>query len=150
MAARLEKSMMFSCFQDEITTMIADQEIDSMLFHFLQDARQNDIMVALQATDLSTQIQDVRFEEILGMALEVAKRNCMQTSLSRQRMILIHSRNLQRRIFLKMRYSCIDEYLQPYDRDVMKIKDSVEKAKGYFNVELLDGAVDMKIALPIH
>ena len=123
-------------------------EIDLLLRRFVEKAGEDQIWVSKSVKDLYDPTKGNQLCKILEMALEIARKNCIASNLPRERTIQIHSRNIQHRIFVKIQYSCHDHFLEDMDPKIARLQKLVESAEGYFNMQLENDNVDIKIAFP--
>ena len=96
-------------------------EMNEVLNRFAAEADANEIWISAEVQELRENRSGNQLCQIVGMALDTAKRNCIETTPPRGRYIRIRCRDMQEQTLIKIQYSCEDRMPVSYTHlDVYK------------------------------
>ena len=123
-------------------------EMNEMLNRFVTETEADDIWISAEVQELKENRSSKRLCQIVSMALDTARRNCIETTPPRGRYIRIRGRDIQEQTLIKIQYSCEDRVIREFDKSIIKMRDLIESSYGYLKIQL-DGDVGcIKIAIP--
>ena len=117
-------------------------EMNEVLNRFAAEADADEIWISAENRSGNQLCQ------IVGMALDTAKRNCIETTPPRGRYIRIRCRDMQEQTLIKIQYSCEDRMLREFDKAIVKMRDLIESVGGYLKLQLDGDIGSIKIAIP--
>lgn len=124
------------------------KEFNDILNRFVNEAMLDGIWVSVAAEDITEVRLGRTFCKVMGMALETARVNCIETTSPKIRFIKIQTRAVQNKIFVKILYSCENQELREFDKSIVKMKDIIEAIGGYISLRLNKDVGVIKIAIP--
>ena len=126
----------------------SDTDMNDMLNRFVKEAESSDIWVSVEAGDLKKNRLGQRLCELVSMALDAAKRNCIETTPPRGRFIRIRCRDMQQQMLIRIQFSCEDHMIREFDKNIVKMREWIESENGYLKIQLIDDTGNIKIAIP--
>ena len=126
----------------------SDTDMNDMLNRFVKEAESSDIWVSVEAGDLKKNRLGQRLCELVSMALDAAKRNCIETTPPRGRFIRIRCRDMQQQMLIRIQFSCEDHMIREFDKNIIKMREWIESENGYLKIQLIDDTGNIKIAIP--
>lgn len=132
--------------RSSFTTSGADMK--RVLDQFAQAAEDDCIWVSSDVQELQTEDFGNWLCQIVGMALDTARQNCIETTSPRGRYIRIRSRYLQEQMLIKIQYSCEECMIRGFDKNIARLRTLVEGLDGYLKLQLDDAVGNIKIAIP--
>ena len=123
-------------------------EMNEVLNRFATEAEADDIWVSAEVQELRENRSGKRLCQIVGMALDAARRNCIETTPPRGRYIRIRCRDVQEQTLIKIQYSCEDRVIREFDKSIIKMRDLIESSYGYLKIQLDSDVGCIKIAIP--
>ena len=123
-------------------------EMNEVLNRFAAEADADEIWISAEVQELKENRSGSQLCQIVGMALDTAKRNCIETTPPRGRYIRIRCRDMQEQTLIKIQYSCEDRMLREFDKAIVKMRDLIESVGGYLNLQLDGDKGIIKIAVP--
>ena len=123
-------------------------EMNEVLNRFAAEADANEIWISAEVQELRENRSGNQLCQIVGMALDTAKRNCIETTPPRGRYIRIRCRDMQEQTLIKIQYSCEDRMLREFDKAIVKMRDLIESVGGYLKLQLDGDTGSIKIAIP--
>ena len=123
-------------------------EMNEVLNRFATEAEADDIWVSAEVQELKENRSGKRLCQIVSMALDTARRNCIETTPPRGRYIRIRCRDIQEQTLIKIQYSCEDRVIREFDKSIIKMRDLIESSYGYLKIQLDSDVVCIKIAIP--
>ena len=123
-------------------------EMNELFNRFVAEADADEIWISAEIQELKENRSGNRLCQIVDMALDTAKRNCIETTAPRGRYIRIRCRNMQEQTFIKIQYSCEDRIIRGFDKRIIKMRELIGSVGGYLKLQL-DGDIGIiKIAIP--
>ena len=123
-------------------------ERNEVLNIFTAEAEADDIWTSAEVQELKENRSGNRLCQIVSMALDTAKSNCIETTPPRGRYIRIRCRDMQEQTLIKIQYSCEDRMIREFDKGIIKMRDLIDSVGGYLKFQL-DGVKGInKIAVP--
>lgn len=126
----------------------SDSDMNELLNRFVKEAEREDIWVSVEAGDLKKNRLGQRLCELVSMALDAAKRNCIETTPPRGRFIRIRCRDMQQQMLIRIQFSCEDHMIREFDKNIVKMREWIESENGYLKIQLIDDTGNIKIAIP--
>ena len=123
-------------------------EMNEVLNRFAAEADADEIWISAEVQELKENRSGNQLCQIVGMALDTAKRNCIETTPPRGRYIRIRCRDMQEQTLIKIQYSCEDRMLREFDKAIVKMRDLIESVGGYLKLQLDGDKGIIKIAVP--
>ncbi len=123
-------------------------EMNEVLNRFVRDAEDNGIWVSVEAADLKENRMGQSLCELVRMALDTAKENCIETTPPRGRYIKIRSREMQQQMLIRIEFACEDRMIREFDKSIVRMRELIETAGGYLKIQLIDDTGNIKIAIP--
>ena len=123
-------------------------EMNELLNRFVKEAEDSGIWVSVEAVDLRENRMGQSLCELVRMALDTAKENCIETTPPRGRYIKILSREMQQQMLIRIEFSCEDRMIREFDKSIVRMRELIETAGGYLKIQLIDDTGNIKIAIP--
>lgn len=123
-------------------------EMNEVLNRFAAEADADDIWISAEVQELKENRSGSQLCQIVGMALDTAKRNCIETTPPRGRYIRIRCRDMQEQTLIKIQYSCEDRMLREFDKGIIKMRELINSVDGYLKLQLDGDKGIIKIAVP--
>ena len=123
-------------------------EMNEVLNRFATEAEADDIWISAEIQELKENRSGKRLCQIVSMALDTARRNCIETMPPRGRYIRIRCRDIQEQTLIKIQYSCEDRVIREFDKSIIKMRDLIESSYGYLKIQLDSDVGCIKIAIP--
>ena len=123
-------------------------EMNELLNRFVKEAEDSGIWVSVEAVDLRENRMGQSLCELVSMALDTAKENCIETTPPRGRYIKIRSREMQQQMLIRIEFSCEDRMIREFDKSIVRMRELIETAGGYLKIQLIDDTGNIKIAIP--
>lgn len=123
-------------------------DMNEVLNRFVKEAEEANIWVSVEAADLKENRMGEQLCELVRMALDTAKENCIETTAPRGRYIRIRSREMQHQMLIRIEYSCEDRMIREFDKSIVKMREIMESVGGYFKLQLVDETGNIMIAIP--
>ena len=123
-------------------------EMNELLNRFVKEAEGSGIWVSVEAVDLRENRMGQSLCELVRMALDTAKENCIETTPPRGRYIKIRSREMQQQMLIRIEFSCEDRMIREFDKSIVRMRELIETAGGYLKIQLIDDTGNIKIAIP--
>ena len=123
-------------------------EMNELLNRFVKEAEDSGIWVSVEAVDLRENRMGQSLGELVRMALDTAKENCIETTPPRGRYIKIRSREMQQQMLIRIEFSCEDRMIREFDKSIVRMRELIETADGYLKIQLIDDTGNIKIAIP--
>ena len=123
-------------------------EMNEVLNRFATEAEADDIWISAEVQELKENRSGKRLCQIVSMALDTARRNCIETTPPRGRYIRIRCRDIQEQTLIKIQYSCEDRVIREFDKSIIKMRDLIESSYGYLKIQLDSDVGCIKIAIP--
>ena len=123
-------------------------EMNELLNRFVKEAEDSGIWVSVEAVDLRENRMGQSLCELVRMALDTAKENCIETTPPRGRYIKIRSRVMQQQMLIRIEFSCEDRMIREFDKSIVRMRELIETAGGYLKIQLIDDTGNIKIAIP--
>ena len=123
-------------------------EMNELLNRFVKEAEDSGIWVSVEAVDLRENRMGQSLCELVRMALDTAKENCIETTPPRGRYIKIRSREMQQQMLIRIEFSCEDRMIREFDKSIVRMRELIETADGYLKIQLIDDTGNIKIAIP--
>ena len=123
-------------------------EMNELLNQFVKEAEDSGIWVSVEAVDLRENRMGQSLCELVRMALDTAKENCIETTPPRGRYIKIRSREMQQQMLIRIEFSCEDRMIREFDKSIVRMRELIETAGGYLKIQLIDDTGNIKIAIP--
>lgn len=123
-------------------------EMNEVLNRFATEAEADDIWISAEVQELKENRLGKRLCQIVSMALDTARRNCIETTPPRGRYIRIRCRDIQEQTLIKIQYSCEDRVIREFDKSIIKMRDLIESSYGYLKIQLDSDVGCIKIAIP--
>ena len=123
-------------------------EMNEVLNRFTAEAEAYDIWTSAEVRELKENRSGNRLCQIVSMALDTAKSNCIETTPPRGRYIRIRCRDMQEQTLIKIQYSCEDRMIREFDKGIIKMRDLIDSVGGYLKFQLDGDKGIIKIAVP--
>ena len=123
-------------------------EMNEVLNRFATEAEADDIWISAEVQELKENRSGKRLCQIVSMALDTARRNCIETTPPKGRYIRIRCRDIQEQTLIKIQYSCEDRVIREFDKSIIKMRDLIESSYGYLKIQLDSDVGCIKIAIP--
>ena len=123
-------------------------EMNELLIRFTAEAEADDIWTSAEVQELKENRSGNRLCQIVSMALDTAKSNCIETTPPRGRYIRIRCRDMQEQTLIKIQYSCEDRMIREFDKGIIKMRDLIDSVGGYLKFQLDGDKGIIKIAVP--
>lgn len=123
-------------------------EMNEVLNRFAAEADADEIWISAEVQELRENRSGNQLCQIVGMALDTAKRNCIETTPPRGRYIRIRCRDMQEQTLIKIQYSCEDRMLREFDKGIIKMRELINSVDGYLKLQLDGDKGIIKIAVP--
>ena len=123
-------------------------DMNEVLNRFVKEAGKSNIWVSVEAADLRENRMGHGLCELVSMALDTAKENCIDTTPPRGRYIKIRSREMQQQMLIRIQFSCEDRMIREFDKSIVRMRELLESAGGYLKIQLIDDTGNIKIAIP--
>lgn len=123
-------------------------EMNEVLNRFAAEAEADDIWISAEVRDLKENRLGERLCQIVSMALDTARHNCIETTSPKGRYIRIRSREMQQQMLLKIQFSCEDRMIREFDKNIVRMRDLIESYDGYLKIQLDGDVGNIKIAIP--
>ena len=123
-------------------------EMNELLNRFVKEAEDSGIWVSVEAVDLRENRMGQSLCELVRMALDTAKENCIETTPPRGRYIKIRSREMQQQMLIRIEFSCEDRMIREFYKSIVRMRELIETADGYLKIQLIDDTGNIKIAIP--
>ena len=123
-------------------------EMNEVLNRFTAEAEADDIWTSAEVQELKENRSGNRLCQIVSMALDTAKSNCVETTPPRGRYIRISCRDMQEQTLIKIQYSCEDRMIREFDKGIIKMRDLIDSVGGYLKFQLDGDKGIIKIAVP--
>lgn len=123
-------------------------EMNEVLNRFATEAEADDIWISAEIQELKENRSGKRLCQIVSMAFDTARRNCIETTPPRGRYIRIRCRDIQEQTLIKIQYSCEDRVIREFDKSIIKMRDLIESSYGYLKIQLDSDVGCIKIAIP--
>ena len=123
-------------------------EMNELLNRFVKEAEDSGIWVSVEAVDLRENRMGQSLCELVRMALDTAKENCIETTPPSGRYIKIRSREMQQQMLIRIEFSCEDRMIREFDKSIVRMRELIETAGGYLKIQLIDDTGNIKIAIP--
>lgn len=123
-------------------------EMNEVLNRFAAEADADDIWISAEVQELKENRTGNRLCQIVDMALDTAKKNCIETTPPRGRYIRIRCRDMQEQTLIKIQYSCEDRIIREFDKGLIKMRELIESVGGYLKLQLDGDTGSIKIAIP--
>lgn len=123
-------------------------EMNEVLNRFAAKAEADDIWISAEVRDLKENRLGERLCQIVSMALDTARHNCIETTSPKGRYIRIRSREMQQQMLLKIQFSCEDRMIREFDKNIVRMRDLIESYDGYLKIQLDGDVGNIKIAIP--
>ena len=122
--------------------------MNELFNRFVAEADADEIWISAEIQELKENRSGNRLCQIVDMALDTAKRNCIETTAPRGRYIRIRCRNMQEQTFIKIQYSCEDRIIRGFDKRIIKMRELIGSVGGYLKLQLDGDTGIIKIAIP--
>ena len=119
-------------------------EMNELLNRFVKEAEDSGIWVSVEAVDLRENRMGQSLCELVRMALDTAKENCIETTPPRGRYI----KEMQQQMLIRIEFSCEDRMIREFDKSIVRMRELIETAGGYLKIQLIDDTGNIKIAIP--
>lgn len=123
-------------------------EMNEVLNRFAAEAEADDIWISAEVRDLKENRLGERLCQIVSMALDTARHNCIETTSPKGRYIRIRSREMQQQMLFKIQFSCEDRMIREFDKNIVRMRDLIESYDGYLKIQLDGDVGNIKIAIP--
>ena len=123
-------------------------EMNEVLNRFAAEAEADDIWISAEVRDLKENRLGERLCQIVNMALDTARHNCIETTSPKGRYIRIRSREMQQQMLFKIQFSCEDRMIREFDKNIVRMRDLIESYDGYLKIQLDGDVGNIKIAIP--
>ncbi len=123
-------------------------EMNEVLNRFAAEAEADDIWISAEVRDLKENRLGERLCQIVSMALDTARHNCIETTSPKGRYIRIRSREMQQQMLIKIQFSCEDRMIREFDKNIVRMRDLIESYDGYLKIQLDGDVGNIKIAIP--
>ena len=123
-------------------------EMNEVLNRFAAEAESDDIGISAEVRDLKENRLGERLCQIVSMALDTARHNCIETTSPKGRYIRIRSREMQQQMLFKIQFSCEDRMIREFDKNIVRMRDLIESYDGYLKIQLDGDVGNIKIAIP--
>ena len=123
-------------------------EMNEILNRFVKEAEKSNIWVSVETADLKENRMGQGLCELVRMALDTARKNCIETTPPRGRYIRIRSREMQQQMLIRIEFACEDRMIREFDKDIVKMRELTESAGGYLKIRLIDDTGNIRIAIP--
>ena len=123
-------------------------EMNEVLNRFVSEAELDNIWMSAEVQDLKENRLGNRLCEIVSLALDTARKNCIETTPPRGRYIKIRSREMQQQMLIKIQFSCDDRIIRKFDKGIVRMRELVESSGGYLKIQLIEDAGNIRIAIP--
>ena len=123
-------------------------EMNEVLNRFAAEAEADDIWISAEVRDLKENRLGERLCQIVSMALDTARHNCIETTSPKGRYIRIRSREMQQQMLIKIQFSCEDRVIREFDKNIVRMRDLIESYDGYLKIQLDGDVGNIKIAIP--
>ena len=123
-------------------------DMNEVLNRFAREAEEENIWISIEACDLKENRLGHRLCELVSMALDTAKQNCIETTPPRGRYIRIQSREMQQQMLIRIQFSCEDRMIREFDKSIVRMREFIESENGYMKIQLIDDTGNIKIAIP--
>ena len=123
-------------------------EMNEVLIRFTAEAEADDIWTSAEVQELKENRSGNRLCQIVSLALDTAKSNCIETTPPRGRYIRIRCRDMQEQTLIKIQYSCEDRMIREFDKGIIKMRDMIDSVGGYLKFQLDGDKGIIKIAVP--
>ena len=126
--------------------------MNRILSEFVKDAQKYGIWVSIAASDLKTkqakQQEKESLYELISTALNVARENCVESSLPKDRCIWFQARVFQEQMLIQISFSCKNKTIRKLDDRVFRMRNIAESENGYFKFQLVGDKGNIRIAVP--
>ena len=122
--------------------------MNEVLNRFAAEAEADDIWISAEVRDLKENRLGERLCQIVSMALDTARHNCIETTSPKGRYIRIRSREMQQQMLFKIQFSCEDRMIREFDKNIVRMRDLIESYDGYLKIQLDGDVGNIKIAIP--
>lgn len=122
-------------------------EMNEVLNRFAAEAEADDIWISAEVRDLKENRLGERLCQIVSMALDTARHNCIETTSPKGRYIR-PSREMQQQMLFKIQFSCEDRMIREFDKNIVRMRDLIESYDGYLKIQLDGDVGNIKIAIP--
>lgn len=126
----------------------ANEKINIMLNAYTEMAKTNQVWVSVDGAGFSQKELGDEFCSLLGDALSQAIDMCVQTTPPRRRFLKIRSMDAQKKLFVKILYSCEEPVSTEYDQRYARLQQIVEAVDGYMRLQFTENENILKIAIP--
>lgn len=123
-------------------------EMNEVLNRFAAEVEADDIWISAEVRDLKENRLGERLCQIVSMALDTARHNCIETTSPKGRYIRIRSREMQQQMLIKIQFSCEDRMIREFDKNIVRMRDLIESYDGYLKIQLDGDVGNIKIAIP--
>ena len=123
-------------------------EMNEVLNRFAAEAEADDIWISAEVRDLKENRLGERLCQIVSMALDTARHNCIETTSPKGRYIRIRSREMQQQMLFKIQFSCEDRMIREFDKNIVRMRDLIESYDGYLKIQLDGDVGNIKIEIP--
>lgn len=120
-----------------------------MIDEFKDELVDDKIWLSVDESELPEIQNNKTILDIIELALQLAKKLCVDSTLQQDRFIRVRTRNLQNKTFIRIQYSTSKNRSVNYDTLAKNIERKVEYAGGYFRHHYEEDVGNIKIALPI-
>ena len=112
------------------------------------DVQEENIWISIDASDLEMNRMGNELYELVSIALDTARENCIETTPPRGRYIKFRSREIQQQLLIQIQFSCEDRTIRKFDKRIVRMRDIIESSNGYLKLQLIDEMGSIRIALP--
>ena len=123
-------------------------EMNEVLNRFAAEAEADDIWTSAEVQELKENRSGNRLCQIVSLALDTARLNCIETTPPRGRYIRIRCRNMQEQTLIMIQYSCEDRVIRGFDKGIIKMRELINSVDGYLKLQLDGDKGIIKIAVP--
>ena len=126
----------------------SDSKMNELLTNFVMDVQEENIWISIDASDLEMNRMGNELYELVSIALDTARENCIETTPPRGRYIKFRSREIQQQLLIQIQFSCEDRTIRKFDKRIVRMRDIIESSNGYLKLQLIDEMGSIRIALP--
>lgn len=129
-------------------TYTSDSKMNELLTNFVLNVQEDNIWISIDAADLEMNRIGKELYELVSIALDTARENCIETTPPRGRYIKFRSRKIQQQLLIQIQFSCEDRTIRKFDKRIVRMRDIIESSDGYLKLQLIDEMGSIRIALP--
>ena len=125
-----------------------NEQLNEWMNSFVSEAEEDNVWVSVEMVETPEFRDEVEFEKMLQLSMDTAKANCIETTLPKNRFVKVRCRDVQHQILIKISYSCENQRIRYFDKDLAKVQRIVERVGGYMGLQLDKDVGVIKIAIP--